>query len=259
MSVKAPLSPALSASEGNRERSTWAQRVSSVRRVEPELLDHLTPDDPRAIDSRKDLERINAWMRNHKIMAEEIRRIFGDRAPKRILEIGAGDGRFLLRVCAALPEQWRGATVCLLDRQAAVSSQTVREFETLGWCCEMVQAEVQSWMRERPPGEFDLMIANLFLHHFREAELRELLQGVRRSARALIAVEPRRWGWALLFSRATGLIGCNSVTRHDAVVSVRAGFAGQELSRLWPSEAGWLLEERPANWYSHLFVARRDE
>ena len=38
----------------------------------------------------------------------------------------------------------------------------------------------------------------------------------------------------------------------------RAGFAGRELSALWPDEAGWQLDERPAAPFSHLFVARRD-
>jgi len=54
-----------------------------------------------------------------------------------------------------------------------------------------------------------------------------------------------------------GLMGCNAVTRHDARVSVRAGFRDDELSRLWPS-GGWTLEERGAPPFSHLFVARRD-
>jgi hypothetical protein len=47
------------------------------------------------------------------------------------------------------------------------------------------------------------------------------------------------------------------VTRHDAVLSVRAGFAGRELSALWPSADGWKLEERRAGLFSHLFVAHR--
>ena len=72
------------------------------------------------------------------------------------------------------------------------------------------------------------------------------------------ACEPRRSRFALRASRLLGLIGCNDVTRHDAAASVRAGFAGRELSALWPDEAGWQIDERPAAPFSHLFVARRD-
>jgi hypothetical protein len=38
-------------------------------------------------------------------------------------------------------------------------------------------------------------------------------------------------------------------------VSVRAGFAGKELSAAWPAGA-WQLEERVAWPFTHLFVAR---
>ena len=100
------------------------------------------------------------------------------------------------------------------------------------------------------------MIANLFLHHFVEAQLSGLFAKAAHSAKAFIAIDPRRWTWSLLGSRLLWMLGCNSVTRHDAVVSVRAGFAGQELSRLWPSDRGWRLHERPANLSSHLFMAQ---
>jgi hypothetical protein len=48
------------------------------------------------------------------------------------------------------------------------------------------------------------------------------------------------------------------VTRYDAPVSVRAGFRGQELSRLWP-QSGWTLREQPARLFTHAFAARRGE
>jgi hypothetical protein len=52
-------------------------------------------------------------------------------------------------------------------------------------------------------------------------------------------------------------IGCNDVSRHDAVASVRAGFSGRELSRLWPERDGWTLHEAPAWPFTHAFAALR--
>jgi hypothetical protein len=54
-----------------------------------------------------------------------------------------------------------------------------------------------------------------------------------------------------------GLIGANAVTRHDAAVSVRAGFQGGELSALWPADPRWRLRECRAGLFSHLFLAQR--
>ena len=104
----------------------------------------------------------------------------------------------------------------------------------------------------------EVVIANLFAHHFHDLKLAALLSGVARHAQVFIAVEPRRSFWALGFSRLVGLVGCNRITRHDAPVSVRAGFSGSELSQLWPYAADWHLEERRAGPFSHLFMAVRN-
>jgi hypothetical protein len=55
------------------------------------------------------------------------------------------------------------------------------------------------------------------------------------------------------------LIGCGPVTRHDGRISVRAGFAGSELSTLWPDKQNWELVERRVGLFSHLFIARRKD
>ena len=147
----------------------------------------------------------------------------------------------------------------LLDRLKVVSPETRQGFEALGWRAETVEAEALDWLARPAAPACDAMIANLFLHHFREAQLAGLLRAAARQARVFIAVEPRRSAPSLLFSRLLWLIGCNQVTRHDAPVSVRAGFAGRELSRLWPAGEDWTLQERPAGWFSHLFIAQRRE
>ncbi len=103
------------------------------------------------------------------------------------------------------------------------------------------------------------MIANLFLHHFREIELAGLMRAAARSARVFIALEPRRSTWSLIFTRGLWAIGCNQVTRHDAWASVRAGFTGRDLSRLWPADQQWALQEQPVGAFGHLFIARRKE
>jgi hypothetical protein len=227
------------------------------RLIEPELLDELPPEDMRARRGRRDLRRLNAWMGNAWIMAQALRSAFQGRAPQRIIELGAGDGCFLLHVARRLARDWHSTTVTLLDRQPVVSLETQKAFDGLGWQVEILQADVFDWLRQPSTQACEVMATNLFLHHFSAAQLGELLRESARRARVFVAVEPRRSAWALAFSRLVGLIGCGQVTRHDAPVSVRAGFAGQELSRLWPAGEHWALYERPAGLFSHLFVAQR--
>jgi len=178
-------------------------------------------------------------------------------AIERIVEIGAGDGGFSLGVARRLAPRFPGVNITLVDRQDIVSEETRRRFRDLGWSCEVARADVFDWLSRSYLQSGDFIVANLFLHHFSEVRLRTLLSLVAEGAECVTACEPRRSRLVLAASRSLGLIGCNAVTRHDAVTSVRAGFQGEELSNLWPPSGGWFLEERKAGLFSHLFEARR--
>ena len=144
-------------------------------------------------------------------------------------------------------------TATLLDLQKSVLPETLAAFAAAGWRAEAVVADVFDW----PAGPVEIVVANLFLHHFDNAHLETLLRRIADRARLFVALEPHRAFWPLFCSRFLGIIGCNIVTRHDAVVSVRAGFSGRELSALWPADGAWQLTEQPAGLFSHLFVAQR--
>ncbi|HYC35394.1 MAG TPA: methyltransferase domain-containing protein [Usitatibacter sp.] len=226
--------------------------MTMPRIVEPEWLDSLPDDDLRARRSRRDLARVNAFMSNARIVAGALAAALPPR-PVNVAEIGAGDGAFALAVVRRLPQ---GGRIQLLDRQAEPPRETLDALAAAGWAAESVRADVFDWLADAATPRFDAIFANLFLHHFEPAQLRSLLQLAASRARVLVACEPRRSQAALLGSRLLGLIGCNDVTRHDAVASVRAGFRGAELSALWHEAPGWLLEERPRGAFSHLFVAQ---
>ena len=229
--------------------------LASARRVEPEWLDELPGEDPRAQRSRRDLARVNVLMANARIVAAELRRAC-PAGLHTLAEIGAGDGAFALRVARALPAQ-PGARLALVDRQSIVPQATVEHFARRGWSAERATADVFAWLRDPGAARFDAIVANLFLHHFEDAALAELLARVAERTDCFVACEPRRSELALAGSRLLGLVGCNDVTRHDAVVSVRAGFTGAELAALWPRTAGWRVEERARGLFSHCFVAWR--
>jgi methyltransferase family protein len=223
------------------------------RIVQSEILDALSPDDPRALRSRRDLRRVNSWMRNHSIMADALKNNLNGYMPKKITELGAGDGNFLLAVSKKLSSRWPHINVTLLDLQKNTSAQTLATFSKFGWCAEPVVADVFDW----PQSSEEIVVANLFLHHFENERLVELLRIISERAKLFIAIEPRRAPTPLFFSRLLWAIGCNDVTRHDATVSVRAGFFGSELSVLWPDKQSWRLTERSTGLFSHLFIAQK--
>ncbi|MGE5523097.1 MAG: methyltransferase domain-containing protein [Rhodospirillaceae bacterium] len=225
------------------------------RTVMPELLDHLPPADPRAVQSRRDLRRVNLLMGNARRVAGALTRIVR-RPPRSVVELGAGDGSWMVKVARALPATWRDVRVILVDRQDTVSGKTLAALASRGWAPEVVAADALDWLA-RSHTRSDVMVANLFLHHFESNRLRALLDLIAAHATVFVASEPQRAALSLHASRMLGVIGCNAVTRHDAVVSVRAGFSDGELTALWPGEPSWTIEEGPRGLFTHLFVATR--
>ena len=222
------------------------------RRLEPEWLDTLPPQDPAALRSRADLRRVNAIMGNAAIVARALVTHLPQR-PTTVVELGAGDGAWCATVARRLPLDWSGIRAILLDRQDTIAARTLADLTQRGWQPEVVTADALDWLDQQPEGTLSVVVANLFLHHFDDVALAQLFRRIARAARWLVACEPRRSGVALAGSRLLGLIGCNAVTRHDAMVSVRAGFVDGELSALWPGRA---LEDRPRRLFSQCFVAR---
>lgn len=225
------------------------------RIVEAEWLDGLPALDPKARGSRRDLRVLNYWMGNAGIVARSLNSVSVEHAAKRLIEIGAGDGHFMLRVARQLGPGWGSKNAVLVDRQNAVSGDTLKGFAALGWGVESVQADVFEWI-ERPAAlGGTIVVANLFAHHFDDRQLVALFSKLAQAAQCFIALEPRRSLWSLSFSLLVGALGCNRVTRHDAPVSVRAGFTGNELTQLWPQSEQWRCVERRAGPFSHLFIA----
>ena len=231
------------------------------REVRPEFLDDLPPDDTQAIGSRKDLRRLNSIMRHANILSRASLRHLDSKPvrsrPLRMVELGSGDGTLLLQIARRLATAGMTGQVTLLDRQNLVSAETRRGFTALDWSVDIVTRDVFAWLNQST--EFaDVMFANLFLHHFTDEQLKVLLQRAMARSNLFIACEPQRSPLALAATRLLGLIGCNHTTRHDAYISVRAGFVSQELSALWPADAHWKLAENPIGLFSHSFIAKQD-
>ena len=227
--------------------------MSFPRRVEPEWLDQLAADDPRAIRARRDLRRVNAWMQNASRMVAALLK-YGEH-PRTILDLGSGDGQFMLRVARRLAPHWPNVTIILQDRQNIVSHATREGFTALQWHVQTSSADVFDFLADKQSSSVDVITSNLFLHQFVDEDLARLLARSAQLARFVVACEPRRAKFVVRASRLLWMIGCNDVSVHDAKVSARAGFRDGELSALWPSQGEWKLHENATGPFTHCFVA----
>lgn len=221
-----------------------------IRHLEPELLDGLPADDPRAIASRRDLVRINALMFQARIMASLMRQNV-QKPPLRILEIGAGDGKFMLAVARLMARHWPDVEIVMVDRIGLIGEDLRSSFAELGWRAQPVTADLFDWTQDRP---FDLVCANLILHHFDDMRLQELFSRMMTMAPMLVATEPLRAKVPLVATGFLRLIGACAVTLNDAAQSVRAGFRGTELSQSWQLSGGTPVMEGRRGLFTQGFV-----
>ncbi|HUP93523.1 MAG TPA: methyltransferase domain-containing protein [Burkholderiales bacterium] len=224
------------------------------RCVEREWLDDLPLDDPRAARSRRDLRTVNRIMGHAGLLCDALARNLRTATP-RIAELGAGDGTLLLRALRKARKVQR-AEIVLVDTQPAVGAESIAEYEGRGHRVTIAVADAAEWLVAQR-STYDALVANLFLHHLQQRELEALFALASAHTSLFIACEPRRARLPLAGSHMLGLIGCNDITRHDAVLSVRAGFTARELSALWPTGNEWTLTERRAGVFSHVFIAAK--
>ena len=188
--------------------------------------------------------------------------------PLRVLELGAGDGSLMLGIAREMATQWPRVHLTLLDAQPLVTQACLDNFAELGWAAHSTVVDVFDWAQDHDkPNDrgqtqqhWDLIVANLFLHHFDMQQLQDLLRTIAARGNRFLACEPRRAWLALLGSHLVGALGTSAVTQNDAVLSVHAGFRGDELSALWPGAfTEWRVREYAAGLFSHCFVAQTIE
>lgn len=202
-----------------------------IRRVQPEILDHLAAEDPAARRSRLDLQRIHWAMGNFRWVERSF-----SRDPASIVEIGAGDGSLGRRLMRRFPS----ARVTGLDRVPGPPGVDWKQgdlFELLPECAA------------------EALIGVMILHHFEKPELGRLGKWLDHF-HELRFCEPwrsrvsHRWGRCL-----HPFFG--PVTRHDLPVSVEAGFRPGELAGLLQLGPAWTVRET-VDWRGSLrFAASR--
>lgn len=206
----------------------------SKRVIEPELLDHASDADVQA--NLADLRRINRWFGGESALRYALKGY--ERAS--ILDVGAASGE----VARLLPN----ALVVSLDWQI----RNLREAPKPVVVANAFQLPFAG-------GTFDVAACALFLHHFENPQIVELLREFARVAPRIAVVDLERHVLAERFLPLTRpLFGWKNVTLHDGPVSVRAAFKPAELAEL-ATQAGLanVVVRRHIPWFRISLVATR--
>lgn len=186
--------------------------------IRPEWLD----DEPleKAQRSLNDLVRINRYLGGHGVFRKTLARLVPDRQERfSVLDVGAASGDM-------------GDVIRKVYSNAQITSLDYRVDHLLRTRAPKLVAD--AFQMPLADGSFDFAYSSLFLHHFENGKVVELLKGFRRVARrAVVITDLERHPLAYYFLPATKwLFGWDRITLHDGPISVEAAFTAEELKSL---------------------------
>jgi ubiquinone/menaquinone biosynthesis C-methylase UbiE len=185
------------------------------RVIEPEILDAVSAEE--AAVNLADLRRINRWFGGHYVLRRLLREQIKQNDPFTFLDVGAASGDMGRVVQQAYPQ----CRLISLDHQARNLS-LASGHRVVGDAFALPVAAV------------DFVHCSLFLHHFTDDQVVDLLAKFARIARrAVLLQDLHRHPLAHRFLPLTRhLFGWQRVTLHDGPISVAAAFKARELRHL---------------------------
>jgi 2-polyprenyl-3-methyl-5-hydroxy-6-metoxy-1,4-benzoquinol methylase len=187
------------------------------RRIEHELLDESTPEAAR--HSLADLVRLNERFGGHGLIRKLLAQLAGQDTAFTLLDVGAASGDSAKYIRSLYPH----ATVVSLDRNWVNASLAPQP-----------KLLADAFHLPFRPRSFDFVFSSLFLHHFTDEQVVELLREFSNLAKqAVLVSDLERHLIPYWFLPATALIfRWDRITQHDGAISVRAAFTPQELESL---------------------------
>ena len=187
------------------------------RLILPELLDTLPPDQARA--SLLDLVRINRYWGGHSTLRNLLRENVPDGQAFSVLDVGAASGDM-----GACIRQWYPA--------AKVTSLDYLESHLKASSGSRVAGD--AFRLPLRPKSFDYVFCPLFLHHFQDEQVVDLLRNFGEVARkAVLVIDLERNPIPYYFiAWSRPILGWDPVTVHDGAISVEAAFHRTELENL---------------------------
>ena len=196
--------------------------VDQRRIILPEKLDHASPEEAR--ENLRDLVRVNRLLGGYKILRKLMAQFVRAQDRFTLLDVGAASGD----MGASLRRKYPRAEVTSFDYRS-VHLALAGHPKVVG----------DAFRLPFRPRSFDFVFNSLFLHHFPDHQVVELLRNFGLIARrGVLAIDLERGPFAYHFMPATRwLFGWHGLSMHDGPASVQAAFKHHELLTL-AQEAG---------------------
>lgn len=205
--------------------------VLSQRHLQPEWMDR--PDCDRELhrEALHGLATINWWSGSARLLWPSIKQCALKNGRIRILDLACGGGDVTVRLAQIAKQQKIPLAFAGCDRsQLAVDLATERT--------RIADLDIEFWRQDvllnDLPGDFDIVMCSLFMHHLEHADAVKLLRCMAEATRSLVLVNDLRRSTAgyLLALGGVWMLSRSAVVRFDGPVSVQGAFTIREMHQL---------------------------
>ena len=200
-----------------------------------EEMDDLQLTGPKLERTLEDLTKVHKWLGGHTQVKHILNQLFEiDSDIQSIVDIGCGGGDSLFSMQSWSQQQNQPLDLYGMDANAAIVSYARQKAEGRIQFSEGNVFEIDQMEKYRG---VDVAFFSLFLHHFSDKEILQLLQTCSDlSIRHIVITDLERSVWAYrLFRIATKVIPFSGMARKDGLLSIQKGFTRKELGKLCES------------------------
>lgn len=204
-----------------------------------------------------DLDKVNRWLGGNKITLDGVEKLLKSccyARPVRIIDVGCGNGSILKEVA-----QWgrsRGEKLELLGIDANRHAMEIAGKNLEGYP-EVSFKAMDVFSKEFRAQQADIILCTLTLHHFRDEEIKELMDTFTSMAGLGIVVNDleRSRSAYYLFQIFCSVFSIREINRKDGLTSILRSFkkrdlkeygknlnvSRQEINRKWAFRFQWML------------------
>ncbi len=202
------------------------------RTTQSEIMDDFTLGGALLRDTLDKLSGINKWLGGNRTTLNALKKLI-DKLPLKeeifIIDVGCGNGD-LLRLIADFGRKYnRNFKLIGVDaNEFAIeyARELSRDYQEIAYHSQNIFSEEFSNLN------YDLVLLNLFLHHFKENEIIQLISAMTSKARiGVIVNDLHRNALAYYLFKLLCMTISNSMVRDDGLTSILRGFKRVDLIR----------------------------
>lgn len=201
---------------------------SKLRSNQKEIMDdfEFQGDEMNALLS--DLKRVNRWLGGNSVTIEGIKVLVGASRKVTILDVGCGDGEMLRVIAKYFDKRGIIARLIGIDANGHIIETARKRSLEFG----QIEYQISDILNEDLANiEFDVALCTLFLHHFDNEQVEEILDKLLSHARLGVVINDlHRSRFAfVLFKFVSILLLRTKTARIDGLISIARGFKRHEL------------------------------